>query len=1097
MPIPGPNGLAPDFEHPALESPARAVPLPSGRLSDRQRTAVLLQAAGLLSLLFRLGLHLEGWGAATVSAEGRLFVSSGELRPGRPARAAQAILQDLVQILFGAGPIAGRGEARGAVRRLAEAWSLLLSPLAADDLVGQILEAAPFLWEPSFGAARQALAGSFRSGNGASGQPPRLWVAGPSSFRRRVLARRATLADLREWLAGAEARGAWNREEEGSAAELALSGRFRAAVAAWERNPPGSEDERLEWARAYLALGRYGAGLALLAGRRDAAALALAARFQLHLGDLGGADATLKRLPRSELRGGQWVEAADVAARVFANRGKPERAKPWIREALAATRGEARALLRARLVAAGAAWDRNDLEAMDGWLEAARPALSEPDLAWRWHQARGWRALAGGERDSLEPMTEALRLGRPFQTRPEAAALWNELGLARAVRGDLAGADRAFVHAVRLEMGCDGPRKTTLALANLAEIRLRRGRLKGVAEILARSQEENRSAGNLRGQAQDAELWARLELAQGRPEAALAACRTALAALEKRGVGWRRPQLRLLAARALGWLGRRAEAEAELDGLEPRTLFELEPEERPALLAHAGRAREAAALAAGTEWAELYAPLFAGEPPAAGAWARAVALEPYRLARLVFDCEVLVPGSAPPELRRRAVETLREVGAAPLALRLERADAGVWEALGRYWEAAPAGMEGVAGLFAAAGYPEVRLAWIDGSRETPLIEGAGGPAVVERETAHGSLRLSASATGAPLSPLLALAVRHLEALGAETPVPKREETPRGPAVEELAGESPALLAALHRMSRLAPDEMTLLIQGESGTGKELAARRIHRLSPRARFPFLAVNCAALSETLIQSDLFGHARGAFTGADRERAGVFESARGGTVFLDEIGDLPLATQGLLLRVLQEGEIQRLGESTPRPIDVRVLAATHRNLEAMVAEGAFRHDLLFRIRAGHIFLPPLRERGGDVLLIAERLLAARGRQPAARLSPEAKRRLQAYPWPGNVRELKNVLAVAAALSEDGVIRPEHLELPEPQRSAVSSYHQQLDHFRKRLVETALEEANGVAAEAARRLGISRQALSYLIQQLGIGPKVAPGRARRGTLS
>jgi len=305
----------------------------------------------------------------------------------------------------------------------------------------------------------------------------------------------------------------------------------------------------------------------------------------------------------------------------------------------------------------------------------------------------------------------------------------------------------------------------------------------------------------------------------------------------------------------------------------------------------------------------------------------------------------------------------------------------------------------------------------------------------------------------------------------------------------LVGESPALRAALDRIARLAPSELPVMILGESGTGKELAARQLHRASARAGRPFVAVNCAALSETLILSELFGHTRGAFTGADRDRKGVFETAHGGTVFLDEIGDLPLSAQGLLLRVLQEGEIRRLGESEPRRVDVRVLAATHRDLARMVDEGSFRRDLYYRLRVGCVELPPLRDRGDDVLRIADHILARLRGRPPARLSREARARLIAYRWPGNVRELENVLAVAAALAADGPIEPEHLELPTGAGAPEAPYHQQVDALRRRLVAQALEEC-GNRAEAARRLGISRQALSYLIRQLGLDGNAA----RRG---
>jgi two-component system NtrC family response regulator len=330
-----------------------------------------------------------------------------------------------------------------------------------------------------------------------------------------------------------------------------------------------------------------------------------------------------------------------------------------------------------------------------------------------------------------------------------------------------------------------------------------------------------------------------------------------------------------------------------------------------------------------------------------------------------------------------------------------------------------------------------------------------------------------------LRALLAVVARDLTLPASRPPEPR--ERPRASA--GMVGESPGLLLALSRLDRLAGGDLPLLILGESGTGKELAARRAHRASPRAHAPFLAVNCAALSETLILSDLFGHVKGAFTGADRDRAGVFQAASGGTVFLDEIGDLPLAVQAMLLRVLQEGEVRRLGESEPRRVDVRVLAATHRDLSAMVRDKTFRQDLYFRLKGGIVNLPPLRDRGDDLLLLSETFLSRLGLRPAPRLSKEARSCLLAYPWPGNIRELENVLRAAAALAGSDPIQPEHLDLPAVEKTSAAIYHQAVEAVRRHEIESALAACEGNRAKAARRLGMTRQGLSYLMRQLGIG--------------
>jgi len=288
-------------------------------------------------------------------------------------------------------------------------------------------------------------------------------------------------------------------------------------------------------------------------------------------------------------------------------------------------------------------------------------------------------------------------------------------------------------------------------------------------------------------------------------------------------------------------------------------------------------------------------------------------------------------------------------------------------------------------------------------------------------------------------------------------------------------------AAMVRAESLARGEMPVLVLGETGTGKELIAKAVHGASRRAPGPYLAINCAALSETLLVADLFGHVRGAFTGADRDRAGVFEAAKGGTVFLDEIGDLPLVAQGMLLRVLQEREVRRVGESVARGVDVRVIAATHRDLPKMVREGTFRADLYFRMAVAVVELPPLRDRGDDVLLIASSWLT--NYAPGLRLSARARAMLLAYSWPGNVRELENTLAVASTLARGSVIESRHLEIPHQPAGLRGDYHVRVEAYRRRLIEEALESTGGNRAEAARRLGLSRQALSYLSQQMGFG--------------
>jgi len=247
----------------------------------------------------------------------------------------------------------------------------------------------------------------------------------------------------------------------------------------------------------------------------------------------------------------------------------------------------------------------------------------------------------------------------------------------------------------------------------------------------------------------------------------------------------------------------------------------------------------------------------------------------------------------------------------------------------------------------------------------------------------------------------------------------------------LVFEDPASRLLFERLERIAPSDASVLIVGETGTGKELIAREIHALSRRRRGSFIAVNCAALPETLIESELFGHEKGAFTGALHSRAGWFESANGGTLFLDEIGDLPLNLQVKLLRVLQEREIVRVGSRQPTPIDVRLVAATHVNLDKAVGAGTFREDLFYRLNVAALDLLPLRKRPGDILPLVRHFMAvyserlARG---AVALSDEAARQLVQYPWPGNIRELENVIHHAILISTDGWLRASDLHLSTP---------------------------------------------------------------------
>ncbi|MGE8565686.1 MAG: sigma-54-dependent transcriptional regulator [Achromobacter sp.] len=306
---------------------------------------------------------------------------------------------------------------------------------------------------------------------------------------------------------------------------------------------------------------------------------------------------------------------------------------------------------------------------------------------------------------------------------------------------------------------------------------------------------------------------------------------------------------------------------------------------------------------------------------------------------------------------------------------------------------------------------------------------------------------------------------------------------------ELVSGSEAMRDVFKRIGMAARSDATVLVLGETGTGKELVARALHRNSSRGARPFVAVNCAAIPVELMESELFGHVRGAYTGATSDRAGRFREAEGGTLFLDEIGDMPLATQAKILRVLQEREITPVGGARVVPVNVRIVAATHRDLPGAVAAGKFREDLWYRLQVVPIALPPLRERLGDVLTLAEHFLRRIGDGVPRRLTTAAAQRLLAHSWPGNVRELRNAMERAAVLCHGVAIEPEHIGL-QPMGNAQGAPDIPLDGplaeavaaLERTMIQRALLAADGNRTEAARRLGLSRQQLYRKLAEHGL---------------
>ena len=385
---------------------------------------------------------------------------------------------------------------------------------------------------------------------------------------------------------------------------------------------------------------------------------------------------------------------------------------------------------------------------------------------------------------------------------------------------------------------------------------------------------------------------------------------------------------------------------------------------------------------------------------------------------------------------------------------------------------------------------DVRMPGMSGIEALAEIRKTAGDLPVLLVTAHADLRQAVDAMKGGADDYLVKPVDldEVEAAIFDALAPADDEAAEGKRTipdlpERFVCESPAMRHVVETVAVIAPSDVPVLVTGESGTGKEVVAQLIHQWGPRPNGPLVAANCAGLPESLIESELFGHTKGAFTGASEARQGFFRAAHGGTLFLDEIGELPIHLQPKLLRALESGQVTPVGSDTPVSVETRLLAATNQNLEEAVSQGRFREDLYYRINVVELIVPSLRERREDILPLA-RWFAAEFAGGPVRLSPQAVQTLLVYSWPGNVRELRNAVQRACLLCRGDIIMPEHLP---PKIAALASGSAQADTGRGRLsdVERAtilatLEETGGNRTHAAKKLGISRRTLIYKLRMI-----------------
>ena len=1091
------------IRHQALEAvreDAGAAGLAESRLNDGQRAALLLQGAALLAHLRTAGWRLLSWKGLVVDAREVLRIEPGMVTVGRDGRSPQAVLTRLASLLFESEEMVGRSAVRAALRPVVAGWRDLLLPFSADRLVVDILDHAPFLWGGEYRTARVSLFAVHEHEEGEE-----VVVVGHSRWRRSLLRaadlgpdRLSTIPERLSTILGSdEAQDHWLGDNaSGGPIDWIARGDWRRAVDESRREPPAEPGERTAVARELLDRGRFEAAHALVDRSSRTEDILIRLKGLVRMGRMAAARRTLTALETRRLGGAAKLEKCEEAIRIHAAAGRPAQLRAWAERALEAAvgpfadRGRALAGLAMREVGeTGGAASLLDPEGEpDDWMSCLVRARLASDR--------------GDFTEADQALATALQQFRRQLPVYDRARLWNELATLRLSVDDCAGAERAARVSVRLFRCCDGPAGRAEAHGNLAEARIRTGRLSGVRETIDNLRRESLMAGSTAGIVEARQLEARLDLAQGRWSSALECCRSALEKLRKRKLGGGRLRaLRLLSGSALVHLGRGEEAREELLAALPLPVADGSARLRagsdvlPAVFLLAGLREEARAVGEGGACAGLWEAVIESRAPSSDDWRWLEEQGAYRSAQTIHDLVCLGVETVPSRLLASAVRTLSEVGAEAPAQRVDAARLGPWRALRAFLDAEELDSRALHSLLSSAGHPEARIAVLESrdvgrqdERTEVLLEGPGGSEQFTVGVPAGRLVLSADRIEEPARALLAVIAARVPAASRSRRDALELAEARASTVGGMIGRSKALVAAQGRVQKLALHDLPVLILGESGTGKELLARQLHDSSRRASGPWQAVNCAALPEGLLVSDLFGHRRGSFTGADSDRIGVFESGEGGTVFLDEIAELPLAAQGMLLRILQEGEMRRVGDSLSRRLDFRLVSATHRDLPAMVEAGQFREDLYYRLRVANVEAPPLRDRDDDVMLLAHHFLGMfSGEGEKLRFSEQVAGRILEYPWPGNVRELRNAIESAAALAEGPEITVEMLGLPNtPRRSPQvgASYHRKLEQYRRDLIRKALSDAGGNQARAARSLGLSRQALSYLVRKLNYAP-------------